>query len=313
LIQCMIDRIKFTGICLKGAAAVYTAQKSIFGVAVCVIVLQAIWQIICLVSLFAVLAVVNESKAAGGNSQGLVALWFLSFYWGVQVFSNILHVACSGVVARWYFDSQTEDAVSKSSHQACTNYLGPIALGSLLVAIVQTLKQIVESMQRRRDEETSVRNQILICITLCCLSCIERLFEIFNTFAFVFVAIYGTSYCESGSKVYRLLACTNGLSILIQYNLASMVSGMGCFMGGVIIACINALLAFFLGLDITVIVGTALIGFITTFCIMTVVSRVVESGCDTLFVCFAEEPEKLKDSQSEIYDAFQTYMNINEE
>lgn len=321
MIYCMRSRIEFTAKCLKAVSSVYSVQPSIFLVAVLVLFLQVIWQITCVLSFLPVTAAIDADQkradAAPDDEDtesspygGLLLLQMFSFYWGAQVLSNILHVSCCGVVARWYFDKQVDIAVSKSTGQAFTSYLGPIALGSFLIAIIQTLEFLVRSIADNRGGNQSAGQRIAAEIAICILRCVERLVEIFNTFAFVIVSIYGVTYCEAGTEALNLLA-RQGCKVLSGYNLVSLICFIGCFMGGVIVACINSVLAASMMLPGGFIGGVAVFGFVTSYFIMTVVARVVESGCDTLFICFAEEPQKLKSSNAEIFEAFSEQKRIS--
>ena len=63
-----------------------------------------------------------------------------------------------------------------------TYSFGSICLGSLLVAIVQAIRQFVESA--RESEDGCLR-----CIADCLLSCLESILEMFNEWAFVYVGL----------------------------------------------------------------------------------------------------------------------------
>jgi hypothetical protein len=74
----------------------------------------------------------------------------VSLYWGGQVFKNIVHVTVAGTFATWYFLPAHQMPASPTAgalKRACTTSFGSICLGSLLVAVVQALKQLVHQVR----------------------------------------------------------------------------------------------------------------------------------------------------------------------
>merc|ERR1739848_703150 len=122
------------------------------------------------------------------------------FFWTTQVLKNITHVTVSGAVATWYFLSANmpRNPTLSSFKRAVTYSLGSICFGSLLVAIIKTMRALLNSARRQG------RDNIVACIAACLLSCIERLVEYINLYAFSYVATYGMSYCEAARAVWNL-------------------------------------------------------------------------------------------------------------
>ena len=120
-----------------------------------------------------------------------------SFYWGAEVFRNIGHVTTSGVVASWWFEPNRTNVVGSSLARATTTSLGSIAFGSLIVAVIQALKTIVDSSRKNGGQ-----NNFFSCIASCILACLRDMAEYFNRWAFVYVGIYGTRcvHAETSSE-----------------------------------------------------------------------------------------------------------------
>jgi hypothetical protein len=87
---------------------------------------------------------------------------------------------------------------SPSLASALTTSFGSICLGSLIVAIVQTLRAFATAARSNGD------SVLLACIAQCILVCIERCLEYFNKWAFIYVGLYGYSYLEAGKNVITL-------------------------------------------------------------------------------------------------------------
>jgi len=126
---------------------------------------------------------------------GYVFLLLLSFFWTQQVVQNTIHVSVAGTVATWWFapaeaNSFCSSAVTESFVRATTLSFGSICMGSLLVALIQTLRSLVEQMRRQEDG-------FLVCIADCILSCLEDYAQYFNRWAYVYVGMYGKFQLQS--------------------------------------------------------------------------------------------------------------------
>jgi Plasma-membrane choline transporter len=94
---------------------------------------------------------------------------------------------------------------------------GSICLGSLIVAIVSATKEMLRQMRDSGD------NMIACCAEFV-LSCIARVIEYFNEWAFCFVGIYGYSFMESGMEVMNLLKNRGWTSIIA----GKLMVGLSC-------------------------------------------------------------------------------------
>jgi len=153
----------------------------------------------------------NESdKDSNGNcpkniSSGTVFLFLLSFYWTSQVIANIVFVTASGVVATWYFlfPNQTPSStVGGSLKRACWNSLGSICFGSFIIALIQTIRAMIQMSRNSK-------NDFLRACAECLLNCIQNIVNYFNTYAFARIAIYGSSYCEAAKETWQLFEKKN--------------------------------------------------------------------------------------------------------
>merc|ERR1712176_87897 len=113
-----------------------------------------------------------------------------------------------------------------------TYSFGSICLGSLIVAIVQTIRQILQQM---RDSDDG----IMRCIAECCMGCLESILELFNSFAFVYVGIYGYSFIDAAKAVINLFK-ERGWETIITDNLTSYVLMMVSMGVGLIVGAVSA-------------------------------------------------------------------------
>merc|ERR1719473_1372615 len=157
--------------------------------------MMATWLIVWLLAFVAVLPLGSAGVVAG-------VLLIVSFFWTFQVLSNVCHVTTAGLASRWYFDKQMDAPVGTALKHAWSYQFGSICLGSLLVAVIQTLGAMARAA--RDNGEGNIVTQILSCVAICILQCLESLLKLFNTFAFNIVAIYSVPFCRAGREVSAL-------------------------------------------------------------------------------------------------------------
>jgi hypothetical protein len=227
-----------------------------------------------------------------------------SYYWAANVVSNIVHVTLCGVFATWYFLGGDNNAIpknptSKSLRRAVTTSFGSICLGSLLVAILQTIKTIVRSFRSRS-------NPVLYFIVMCLLNCIESLIRYFNKYAFVQVAVYGMSFCDAAKATVNLIK-TNGFDALINDYILDKVLFLGGLVGGLFVggAGFGLGYAMFAG-DLGYAAACGLVGIFVGYGVMMNAMRVIESGVATILVCFICDPESLRRNDAELHNLFVT-------
>lgn len=96
------------------------------------------------------------SEGAGGCSSAKVTglLVFITFamYWISEWLKNTIHTTISGVYGSWYFHPHNppQGATRGALKRSLTNSFGSICLGSLIVAIINLLRQIC-SVARRNE------------------------------------------------------------------------------------------------------------------------------------------------------------------
>jgi len=240
-----------------------------------------------------------------GGAGGFVTFFLiLSFYWTGQVIKNVVHVTTSGLIATWYFLSgvgMPKDPTSKAFKRAMTTSFGSICLGSLLVALLQTIRYFLRSMRRG--------NNWIVCIVDCLLGIIENLINYFNMYAFTQVAIYGKTYCQAAKDTWTLVK-SRGVDAIVNDNLISGVLVMGAIVGGVVCAVVGGLIG--LALIPAYFAALAVVCFFIGMSLVMLSMEVVESGVATIFVCFAMEPRVLESNSPELFRLFtETYHGLN--
>lgn len=227
---------------------------------------------------------------------GYVFLLLLAFFWSQQVIQNTIQVTVAGTVGSWWFAPEENrsccsSAVTSSACRATTTSFGSICFGSLIVAIIQTLRAIIESARNDQDG-------IILCLLDCLISCLQNLVEYFNKWAFIYVGLYGYPYLKAGSSVMTLFR-ERGWNTIITDDLITSTLLLCSF--------VAAGLTGLVGIAIDAVEGDWLetfdddaqsVAFLTAFVIGLMLSSimlsVVASSVNTIIVLFAEAPSEFE-------------------
>jgi len=316
---CMVwRRIPFAAANLNTALTGVKANAGVVIVAYFIVIVGYAYAVLWMVALVGVYdkeGLCNTVNTADGTTtacQGSLAwgyffLLLLSMFWTQQVFQNTIHVIIAGVVSTWWFEpaeasSCCSVAIKDSFVRATTTSFGSICFGSLLVAIIQTLRAMAESARSNNDTEGCAA--FLLCIVECLLRCLEDMLEYFNKYAYIYVGMYGYSYLEAGKNVMTLFH-QKGWTIIISDNLISNVLSLFCLIIGGLAGCVGLVLneinpSWFEGYE-----GAAMgVAFGFSFLIGVVISAitlsVVDSSVDTVLVSFAEAPLEFEENHPEL-------------
>jgi hypothetical protein len=160
------------------------------------------------------------------------AAMLLSLFWTTQVLHNIVLTTVAGTVASWWVRrNSTSSHLQDALYRSCTTSLGSICLGSLVVAIVQVLERLVSmaahtKKEERPDERRQHRrenggNQLVQWP----LAQLRQITEYINSWAFIYVAVYGHTYVTAGKTVATLFQ-KSGWSTFASDRLVYRVLGL---------------------------------------------------------------------------------------
>jgi len=225
-------------------------------------------------------------------------------FWGIQVLKNIVHFTTCGTFAQWYFryphNHESIQPTVNSLQKACTTSFGSVALGSLLVAVVRSLRVLMNLFCKNWSSMPP-------CLSLACRYCfvaIEKLTSYFNVYAFVHVALYQRSYFEAARCTCDIVKVA-GVDALINDEFVDVALTMGATCGGIACGFFPAMIgqAQEDGLSPAQAGVVMVLGSILGYTIIMGVLTVVWSCVVTLFVCFAEDAQSLYRTKPEVFHA----------
>jgi hypothetical protein len=149
------------------------------------------------------------NTGAGGCGQGKVIglIVFITFavYWFSEWLKNTIHVTISGVYGSWYFapNNFPKGATRGALKRAMTYSFGSISLGSLIVAIIQGLRQLCSAAQSQSRQDGNIVGTIIFCCLQCVIGIVDWAVQFLNRYAFSHIALYGKSYVAAAKDTWK--------------------------------------------------------------------------------------------------------------
>lgn len=120
-----------------------------------------------------------------------------------------------------------------------TYSFGSISFGSLLVAIIQLLRQIIGFVQQAEADSGNPIMYFVFCILQCFVGLLQWALQFFNHYAYTEIALFGKAYISAAKDTWRLIK-DRGIDALINDCLIDSVLTMGSLM----VAYVTAFLAY---------------------------------------------------------------------
>ena len=140
------------------------------------------------------------------------AFLFLLFcwFWASQLIVAFGELVSALSISCWYFtrDKKSEGnaTVVWSFKTALFKHLGTVAYGSLIIAIIKTIRAVIAYVQKKAKKSGNKLLQYIMCILQCCMWCLEKCMKFLNKNAYIQTAIYGYSFCKAARSAFFLIA-----------------------------------------------------------------------------------------------------------
>nr|CAD7194963.1 unnamed protein product [Timema douglasi] len=122
--------------------------------------------------------------------------------------------------------SSLDSPILKSFKNLVRYHLGTVAMGSLLIALVQMVRVVLTFVQNRlKGYDNSVTRCLFKCCQ-CCLYLLEKFLKFFTRNAYIQTAIHGSSFCRSGKQAFSLLSA-NALRVAAINSVGDFVLFLG--------------------------------------------------------------------------------------
>uniref|UniRef100_A0A673IZS9 Choline transporter-like protein n=1 Tax=Sinocyclocheilus rhinocerous TaxID=307959 RepID=A0A673IZS9_9TELE len=263
------------------------------------------------------IALIKEASKAIGHVMSSLFYPLLTFallslviaYWAItavypkeKLDIGINNFNCSLLVFCGFITLNPDDIpaypVFNSLGRALRYHTGSLAFGSLILAIVQVIRVILEYLdQKLKGAQNKCAKFLLSCLK-CCFWCLEKCIKFLNRNAYIMVAIYGKNFCTSAKDAFFLL-----MRNIVRVAVLDKVTDFLLFLGKLLVVGIVGICSFFFFTGkikivedaapslnyywvpiLTVVFGAYLIahGFFSVYAMCV----------DTLFLCFLEDLER---------------------
>eukprot|EP00928_Gymnodinium_smaydae_P080377 TRINITY_DN64088_c0_g1_i1.p1 TRINITY_DN64088_c0_g1~~TRINITY_DN64088_c0_g1_i1.p1 ORF type:complete len:754 (+),score=98.33 TRINITY_DN64088_c0_g1_i1:123-2264(+) len=323
---CYRDLIPFTIEVVKAVTDIAMKYWSMLFVSLCGTFAGIVWSFLCVAASIAVYAMFDRQNATTpamelGQSDGRIGYiqhFFMCvvYFWGAYTAFNLCHVAFAGVFGRWYFGRDGPGTIGSSLKVALTTSFGSICCGSLVIAVIRALEEMMRRLQRQAREEGNMVLCLIACIMKAIINCIGDILEWISQYCFVQCALRGLNFWEAAKATYALATISN-LVYVVSQMLVTWVVGMGailCALSGAVIAglagyytcgipgfCVYlGMMGGFFGCLSGLMTGGSALG-------------VMNSGAVTILMCWAEKPDVLQKINPVIYQKFMRTTNMIED
>jgi len=319
----MRKRIPLAKIILISVIRAANEYKSVYVLALFFLIVQTAWSVWTAWTLVAVYQRFSPgaqgagSSASSGAVTGLVVLVVFAYYWTSELIKAVAYTSCAGVFGTWYYSATKPAHAALSSLKRCLTYsFGSLCFGSLILAILDIIRAILQILQSQANQDGDMVGAALACVAGCLVGCIDWAITFFNRLAYTNIALYGNSFVTASKETWHLIKA-KGIDALVNDCLVNNVWTFGSYAIGLLsgIAAyswlyitnpsyvqgnsnyysIVILFSVGLGINIALALGSGAIG----------------SGVTTMFVCLAEDPQVVAQRDPQLFEALrQAYPQV---
>ncbi|KAG8531677.1 putative choline transporter, neither null mutation nor overexpression affects choline transport [Bacidia gigantensis] len=256
----------------------------------------------------------SGSSGAGGCSSakviGLIVFVTFAGYWITEWLKNTMHSIVAGVYGSWFFcagkpGGMPSGATRGAARRSLTYSFGSISLGSLVVALINMVRQACSIAQRQEASEGNMVASILFCLLGCIIGIIDWAVQFINRYAFSHIALYGKAYIPAAKDTWTMMK-NRGVDALVNDCLISPVLTMGATFVGYLCALLAFLYLQFTnpeynkGGEFTPVVMA--FSFLIGLQVCQIFMTPLGSGVDTIFVAMAWDPDVLMRDHPDFYN-----------
>eukprot|EP00903_Cladosiphon_okamuranus_P016544 g15262.t1 len=138
--------------------------------------------------------------------------WYLLFifFWTTQFIVAMGQIVVALTVVKYYFtrdvESVNNDTFWRSLKEGLRFHTGTAAFGSLIIAIIKTIRAVLTYIQKKLQKSGNKAAQAVLCCLSCFFWCLEKCIKFINKNAYIQVAIFSTSFCRSSKNAFWLIA-----------------------------------------------------------------------------------------------------------
>lgn len=246
------------------------------------------------------------------------AIHLFSLLWNMQFAVYFTYLVIAGAIANWYFTELVGESNKKkrgsgafelpnwpilsSLARTLRFHLGTVALGALIIAVINMIRIIVRYIEEKiRGANPNPIQRAVFCLIQCFLTCAKYCMDKVSKAAFVWTAIFGSSFASGACSSFALIWAN-----LARVIAVTLVGSYLMLLGKIMIAFATT------GIMLIIITGMydddelnspvmpCVVIFILAWVVAELFMLVYETVVDTIFLCYLVD-ERYNDG-SRIYN-----------
>lgn len=218
------------------------------------------------------------------------------WFWTSEFIIAIGQLVIALCFSAWYFTKDKKEIGNKTILWALSttfwNHLGTAAFGSLIIAIIQTIRAIISYFERQFKKSKNKVMEYLLCVIQCCMWCVEKCMKFLNKNAYIQTAIYGTNFCKSARQAFFLI-----LRNILRVAAVSMVGDFVLLIGKLFVPIMTTFACYLCmayGIDsseLNGIISPLIFVAILSYFVSCMFSEIFGMGIETILCCFIADEE----------------------
>ena len=138
---------------------------------------------------------------------GLIVFVTFAGYWISEFIRQAIHTTIAGVYGSWYFcagkpGGMPSGATRGAYRRTMTYSFGSVSLGSLVVSLVQLLRQAVTLARQSEARQGNIVGMLCFCVLGCFVAILDWIIQFINHYAFSHIALYGKAYFPAAKDTW---------------------------------------------------------------------------------------------------------------
>ena len=234
------------------------------------------------------LSFANNTKYAGLY---MIFVWF----WTSQFIISLGQLVVALSVSIWYFTRDRKNIGNstfiKSVGLVSLYHLGTAAFGSLIIAVIKTIRTVLTYIQKKASKSKSRLATVLLTVLKCMLWCLEKCLKFVNKQAYIQTAIFSYSFCKA-SRMGFFLVLRNALRI----SAVSIVSQAVLFINKIFITVASTAAGYYYldtyyGDQLNSLMAPTLLIAICSYAVSEMFDEVFGMAISTILQCFVIDEE----------------------
>jgi len=225
------------------------------------------------------------------------ALYMLfCWFWTSQFIIAIGQLVIALGIACWYFVRDKKEVgnftVIWAFKAVVFNHLGTAAFGSLIIAIIKTIRAVLTYLQKKASKSGNTVLKFFLACLQCVMWCVEKIMKFINKNGYIVTAIYGYSFCKACRTAFFLIARN-----ILRIMAISLIGDFVLFLGKIFVPIATVFLCYIFmayvegNEKINGFIGPLILVFVVAYFISCMFTEIFGMCIDTMMLCYIADEE----------------------